>query len=159
MARKGQTPAQPVKQEPVDVAPNMDSQDAGAPVVEKAAQPPAVQTLLTPQPDPEPAPAPAPVTQPEQEHAFEPVVPAALELVFPPDKPSPAPVPAPAPPVDVEPLAVYAARIEEVGQPLAVCEITHPDAKHGGLYVGKYAGIRLVRGDTPAALLSDGSTI
>jgi len=159
MARKGQTPAQPVKQEPVDVAPNMDSQDAGAPVVEKAAQPPAVETLLTPQPGPEPITATlVPVMQPEQEHAFEPVVPAAVEMVFPPDEPSPAPVPAPAP-VDVEPLAVYAARIEEVGQPLAVCEITHPEAKDGGLHVGKYAGIRLVRGETPAALLSDGSTI
>jgi len=160
MARKGQTPAQPVKQEPVDVAPNMDSLDSGAPVVEKAAQPPAVETLLTPQPDLEPITAtPEPVMQPEQEQASESAVPAAFELVLPPDEPSPAPVPAPVPPVDVEPLAVYAARIEEVGQPLAVCEITHPDAKDGGLHVGKYAGIRLVRGNTPAALLSDGSTI
>ena len=159
MARKAQTPAQPVKQEPVDVAPNMDSQDTGAPVVDEIAQLPVVETLPALQLDPEHAPAPAPVMQPEQEHAFEPVVPAAVEPVLPPDEPSPTPVPIPAPPVEVEPLAVYAARIEEVGQPLAVCEITHPDAKDGGLHVGKYAGIRLVRGDTPAALLSDGSTI
>lgn len=67
-------------------------------------------------------------------------------------KPDPAPA-------DVEPLAAYAARIEEAAQPLPVCQITHPDAKDGGLHVGRYAGIRLVRGDTPAALLSDGSTI
>ena len=62
-------------------------------------------------------------------------------------------------PAEVEPLAAYAARIEEAAQPLPVCEITHPDAKGGTIHVGKYAGIRLVRGDTPAALLSDGSTI
>ena len=56
-------------------------------------------------------------------------------------------------------MATYAARIEEAAQPLPVCQITHPDAKDGGLHVGKYAGIRLVRGDVPAALLSDGTTI
>ncbi len=67
-------------------------------------------------------------------------------------KPDPAPA-------GVEPLAVYAARIEEAAQPLPVCEITHPEAKEPGLYFGKYAGIRLKRGDTPAALLSDGTTI
>lgn len=67
-------------------------------------------------------------------------------------KPDPAPA-------DVETLAVYAARIEEQAQPLPVCQITHPEAKDGGLHVGKYAGIRLVHGDTPAALLSDGITI
>jgi len=71
------------------------------------------------------------------------------------EQPKP-PAPAPAKP---EPLAAYAARIEEAAQPLPVCEITHPDAKDGGLHIGKYAGIRLVRGDVPAALLSDGSTI
>jgi hypothetical protein len=76
--------------------------------------------------------------------------------------PAPQPDPDPAPPApaaEVEPLVAYAARIEEAAQPLPVCQITHPDAKDGGLHVGKYAGIRLVRGDTPAALLSDGSTI
>lgn len=62
-------------------------------------------------------------------------------------------------PAEVEPLAVYAARIEEAAQPLPVCQITHPEAKDGAIHVGKYAGIRLVRGDTPAALLSDGTTI
>ena len=67
-------------------------------------------------------------------------------------KPDPAPA-------DVETLAVYAARIEEAAQPLPVCQITHPEAKDGGLHVGKYAGIRLVRGDALAALLSDGTTI
>jgi len=60
---------------------------------------------------------------------------------------------------EVEPLAAYAARIEEQAQPLPVCQITHPDAKDGGLHVGKYAGIRLKHGDKPAALLSDGSTL
>lgn len=61
-------------------------------------------------------------------------------------------------PIDVESLTAYAARIEEAAQPLAVCQITHPEAKDGGLHVGTYAGIRLKRGDTLAALLSDGST-
>jgi hypothetical protein len=70
-----------------------------------------------------------------------------------------APAPDAAPPVAVEALTAYAARIEEQAQPLPVCEITHPDAKDGGLHVGKYAGIRLVRGDAPAALLSDGSVL
>lgn len=73
---------------------------------------------------------------------------------MPPKKP-----PAPSPAADVESLAAYAARVEETAQPLPVCQITHPDAKEGGLHVGKYAGIRLVRGDAPAALLSDGTTI
>ena len=101
------------------------------------------------------APAPEPVVQPEQEQAPapEPVVPAA-------DPPAVPPEPEPAqPPAAVEPLAAYAARIEEAAQPLPVCEITHPDAKDGGLHVGKYAGIRLKHGDKPAALLSDGSTL
>lgn len=62
-------------------------------------------------------------------------------------------------PVQLEPLTAYAARIEEAAQPLAVCQITHPEAKDGGLHVGTYAGIRLKRGDTLAALLSDGTTI
>jgi hypothetical protein len=61
--------------------------------------------------------------------------------------------------VEVESLTAYAARIEEAAQPLAVCQITHPEAKDGGLHVGTYAGIRLKRGDTLAALLSDGTTI
>lgn len=103
------------------------------------------------------APAPEPVVQPEQEQAPapEPVVPDAAE-----SPPAPAePEPAPPPPADVEPLAAYAARIEEQAQPLPVCQITHPEAKDGAVHVGKYAGIRLVRGDTPAALLSDGSTL
>jgi hypothetical protein len=116
MVRKAQTPAQPVKQEPVDVAPNMDGQHAGAPLVEEIEQLPVVETP----PEPE----------------LEPIV-----------------------PVEVESLTAYAARMEAAAQPLAVCQITHPDAKDGGLHVGTYAGIRLVRGDTPAALLSDGSTI
>jgi hypothetical protein len=107
------------------------------------------------------APAPEPAAQPEQQPAApapEPAAPAAGE---PPAPPAPAPTPEPTSrqAVDVEPLAVYAARIEEQGQPLPVCQITHPDAKDGAIHVGKYAGIRLVRGDTPAALLSDGSTI
>ena len=69
------------------------------------------------------------------------------------------PTPPAAPRADVEPLATYAARIEEAAQPLPVCQITHPEAKDGAIHVGKYAGIRLVHGDTPAALLSDGTTI
>lgn len=71
-------------------------------------------------------------------------------------QPAPQPEPEPAP---VETLAVYGARVEELAQPLAVCQITHPDAVHGAIHAGKYAGIRLVRGDTPAALVSDGSVL
>lgn len=58
-----------------------------------------------------------------------------------------------------ETLSEYAARIEEQAQPLAVCQITHPGAVDGAVHVGKYAGIRLVRGDKLHAVLSDGSTI
>jgi len=99
------------------------------------------------------APAPEPAAQPEQHQAPapEPGAPAADN--------SPPTLAKPAPPIDVEPLATYAARIEEAGQPLAVCEITHPDAVDGTIHVGKYAGIRLVHGNVPTALLSDGSTI
>lgn len=60
---------------------------------------------------------------------------------------------------EIEPLAAYAARIEEQAQPLAVCRITHPDAADGAVYEGKYAGIRLVKGDKPEALLSSGQTL
>jgi len=109
MARKGQPPAQPVEQKPVDPAP----------------------------PKQEQAPAPEPDLSPRAVEAL-----AALLG-----------------PADVEPLTTYAARIEEAAQPLPVCQITHPEAKDGGLHVGKYAGIRLVHGDAPAALLSDGRTI
>lgn len=73
--------------------------------------------------------------------------------------PDPAPPEAAPQPFEVESLTAYAARMEAAAQPLAVCQITHPDAKDGGLHVGTYAGIRLKRGDTLAALLSDGSTI
>lgn len=103
------------------------------------------------------APAPEPVVQPEQEQAPapEPVVPDAAD----PPVPPPEPEPEPQPPAEVEPLATYAARIEEAAQPLPVCQITHPEAKDGTIHVGKYAGIRLVHGAEPAALLSDGTTI
>lgn len=89
-----------------------------------------------------------PVEQPEQ------VAPIAAELDIPAYAGTPEPLP-----VEVESLTDYAARIEEAAQPLAVCQITHPDAKDGGLHVGTYAGIRLVRGEHPAALLSDGTVI
>jgi hypothetical protein len=103
------------------------------------------------------APAPEPAAQKEQQPAApapEPVAPAAGDP--PPDPPAP---PTPPAPVAVEPLATYAARIEELAQPLAVCQITHPDAVHGAIHVGKYAGIRLVKGDKPKAVVSDGSTL
>ncbi len=158
MARKQATqdPAPPVKQKPVDPAPS-------APVAEEAAEPlPVVEEPPAAAPEPEPAPEPGP------EQAPEPVVPAADELPADPAEHELSPraiellaalfAPAPAP-AEIEPLAVYAARIEEAAQPLPVCQITHPEAKDGAIHVGKYAGIRLVRGDVPAALLSDGSTI
>jgi len=62
-------------------------------------------------------------------------------------------------PMEVESLSAYAARMEEKAQPLTVCQITHPNAKDGDIYQGKYAGIRLVRGDIPSALVSNGTTI
>ena len=60
---------------------------------------------------------------------------------------------------ETEALADYLARIEAQAQPLAVCQVTHPDAVDGAIHEGTYAGIRLVRGDSVSALLSDGSTI
>ena len=166
MARKGQAPAQPAEQKPVDPAPTTESQKAGAPGIEEAAQPPVVETPPVPPADPEPVPAPEPVEHPELEPAPEPepVAPATEELPEPLAQPELSPraielLAALFAPADIEPLATYAARIEEAAQPLPVCQITHPDAKNGSIHVGKYAGIRLVHGDTPAALLSDGTTI
>ncbi len=59
----------------------------------------------------------------------------------------------------ITPLPEYAHQVELKAQPLAVCQITHPDAVHGAIHEGTYAGIRLVKGETPSAVLSDGSTI
>lgn len=94
-------------------------------------------------PAPEPA---APIEQQPAAPAPEPAAPAADD-------------PPPAPPVEVEPLLAYAARIEELAQPLTVCQITHPNAVDGAIHVGKYAGIRLVKGDKVEALLSSGQAI
>jgi hypothetical protein len=54
-------------------------------------------------------------------------------------------------------LCDYATRMELEAQPLTVCQITHPDAVDGAIHEGMYAGIRLVKGPIPGALLSDGS--
>jgi hypothetical protein len=132
MARKKDQPAPPVEQKPIDLAPSARDQ-GDQPRIEEAAQPLVVETPA-PAPEPEPEPAPAPPAE------VEPELPIVAKA-------------------EVEPLAQYAARIEEAAQPLPVCQITHPDAKDGGLHVGKYAGIRLMQGKAPAALLSDGSTI
>jgi hypothetical protein len=121
-----------------------------APVIEQPVEQP-VQSMEQPPADPAP-PALEQVETPAIEEAAQPPV------VETPPAPDPDPVPAPAP-AEVESLAAYAARIEEAAQPLPVCQITHPDAKDGAIHIGKYAGIRLVCGDTPAALLSDGSSI
>lgn len=56
-------------------------------------------------------------------------------------------------------LVEFCAQAEAAAQPLAVCRVTHPDAIDGAIHEGKYAGIRLAKGDKPEALLSDGSTI
>ncbi len=61
--------------------------------------------------------------------------------------------------LDVVSLKDYAHQVERAAQPLAVCQITHPEAVDGTVHEGMYAGIRLVNGDTPAALLSDGSVL
>jgi hypothetical protein len=88
---------------------------------------------------------------PEPELA--PVAPIAEEIAEPePAKPIQEPEP-------IESLAAFAARIEEQAQPLAVCRITHPEAVDGGIHEGKYAGIRLVKGDKIEALIADGSTL
>ena len=60
---------------------------------------------------------------------------------------------------ETEVLADYLSRIEAQAQPLAVCQVTHPDAVDGAIHEGTYAGIRLVKGDTVSALLSDGSRL
>lgn len=57
------------------------------------------------------------------------------------------------------PLPEYAHQVEQKAQPLAVTQITHPDAIDGAIHEGTYAGIRLVKGDAIAAVLSDGSVI
>lgn len=62
-------------------------------------------------------------------------------------------------PAAFEALPAYAARMEAEGQPLAVCQIVHPDAVDGTIFDGVYAGIRLVNGPVMSARLSDGSTI
>lgn len=61
-------------------------------------------------------------------------------------------------PKEIEPFDAFAARMERDAQPLAVVQVSHPDAVDGGLYLGVYAGIRLVKGE-PGAVLSDGSII
>lgn len=129
MGRKKDQPAPPVEQKSVDPAPS----------IQEAAQPPEDEPAA-PGIGPKTADAVAALlADPELQHAAQE---GANKLMD-----------------DIESLADYAARIEEEAQPLPVCQITHPDAKDGGLHIGKYAGIRLVRGDAPAALLSDGSTI
>ena len=60
---------------------------------------------------------------------------------------------------ETESLKDFAERVEAQAQPLAVTRITHPDAVHGAIHEGKYAGIRLVKGDKAEALIADGSTI
>ena len=129
---------------------------AATPPVEQAQQP----VAQAPQ-EPVDAPAPPDDAEPVETPPIE--QPAADEVSV--VETSPAPDLDPesfepgADPEPVEELAAYAARIEEAAQPLPVCQITHPEAKDGGLHVGKYAGIRLLHGETPAALLSDGTTI
>lgn len=60
--------------------------------------------------------------------------------------------------VEIEPIGAFIARIERQAQPLAVAQISHPDAKEGEVYQGTFAGIRQVKGE-PGAILSDGSKI
>lgn len=155
MGKRKPQPAAPVEQKPVE--PALTLEQVETPPVEEVAQPVEEPPVVAPEPEPEserePEPEPEPVvaaaddlTSPAQaEHELSP---RAIELLA-----------AVLDPAEVEPLADYADRIEEAAQPLPVCQITHPEAKDGAIHVGKYAGIRLVHGDTPAALLSDGSTL
>jgi hypothetical protein len=57
-------------------------------------------------------------------------------------------------------LAEYAADLEERAQALGlpVVSISHPDAKDGDVYTGKYAGIRLTKGDL-GNTLSNGESL
>lgn len=63
------------------------------------------------------------------------------------------------PSAEVPTLQEYIAQAEAKAQPLAICQITHPEAIDGTVHEGTYSGIRMVRGDALSALLSDGSTI
>lgn len=56
-------------------------------------------------------------------------------------------------------LSEYANMVEKMAQPLAVVQITHPEAVTGDIHQGTYAGIRLVKADTASALLSSGEII
>lgn len=60
---------------------------------------------------------------------------------------------------EVEPLSAYVARMEDAAQPFVVTKVTHPGAVDGAIHEGKYAGIRLVRGDDIGAVLSNGTVI
>ena len=62
---------------------------------------------------------------------------------------------------DIPLLAAFAVQAEAQAQVLGitVCQITHPDAVHGDVYVGAMSGIRLVKGEKVSAVLADGSTI
>lgn len=60
---------------------------------------------------------------------------------------------------DIPSLTAFAVQAEAQADPLTVCQITHPDAINGAVHEGARSGIRLVKGDAVAALLSDGSTI
>lgn len=56
-------------------------------------------------------------------------------------------------------LAAFAVQAEAQADPLTVCQITHPDAINGSVHEGARSGIRLIKGDTVSALLSDGTVI
>jgi DNA polymerase III psi subunit len=62
---------------------------------------------------------------------------------------------------EIQPLAAFAVMAEAQAQHLGitVCQITHPDAIDGDVYVGAMSGIRLVKGEKVSAVLADGSTI
>ena len=62
---------------------------------------------------------------------------------------------------EIPALAAFALLAEKQAQNIGVtvCEITHPEAVHGAIHQGAASGIRLIKGEAVAAILSDGSTI
>lgn len=62
---------------------------------------------------------------------------------------------------DIPTLAAFALLAEKQAMNIGatVCEITHPDAVQGAVHEGQASGIRLIKGDTVSAVLSDGTVI
>jgi hypothetical protein len=67
------------------------------------------------------------------------------------------PPPGPQPISQLLPLPSLIQTLEGLKLPAVLCSVSHPAAEDGGLWVGKFSGVRLLRGEV-AAQWSDGST-